>query len=83
MREEAAHGRDVHRIYREFHGAAVRFGERHITSRSMSNGRKIYYPASWDEEPERRTLRPDQARRAAQRDARIAEMRRTVTEGGD
>ena len=38
--------------------------ESRIKSRNMSNGRRICYPASWDE-PERRTLRPDQARRCA------------------
>jgi hypothetical protein len=48
MSEHAARGRDVHRIYEAFHGAAVRFGESRITCRNMSNGRKIYYPASWD-----------------------------------
>jgi hypothetical protein len=36
MREQADHGRDIDRIYKAFHGAAVRFGERHITNRIPS-----------------------------------------------
>jgi hypothetical protein len=58
--EHAARGRDVDRIYEAFHGAAVRFGESRITCRNMSNGRKIYYPASWDE---RRTSLEERERR--------------------
>jgi hypothetical protein len=78
MREDATHIRDVDRIYEAFHGAAVRFGESRIKSWTMSNGRKIYYPASWDDEPERRTLSSDHERRSAERDRRIAEMRREL-----
>jgi hypothetical protein len=58
--EHAARGRDVDRIYEAFHGAAVRFGESRITCRNMSNGRKIYYPASWDK---RRTSLEERDRR--------------------
>jgi hypothetical protein len=56
MSEHAARGRDVNQIYEAFHGAALRFGESRITCRNMSNGRKIYYPASWDEPEHRTTL---------------------------
>ena len=61
MRDDATGNRDVDRIYESFHGAAKRFGESRIKSWTMSNGYKIYYPSSWDEEPEHRT-RPDQER---------------------
>jgi hypothetical protein len=60
--EHAAHGRDTNLIYEAFHGAAVRFSESRITCRGMSNGRKIYYPASWDE-PECRTRLEERERR--------------------
>ena len=62
MREQADHGRDVHQIYMAFHGAAQRFGESEIKARTMSNGRRIFYPASWDE-PKRRTAQEERERR--------------------
>jgi hypothetical protein len=80
MREDTTGAREVDRIYEAFHGAAQRFGESRIKSWTMSNGRKIYYPASWGgKEPvRRRTLRPDEERRSAERDRRIAQMRREL-----
>jgi hypothetical protein len=71
MRETADLGRDVDRIYRAFRGAAVRFGESKIKSRRMSNGRTIYYPSSWDEEPGREE-------RERERDRRLAEIEATL-----
>jgi hypothetical protein len=71
MSEHAARGRDVDRIYEAFHGAAVRFGESRITCRNMSNGRKVYYPASWDE-PEHRT-------RQEERDRRLRDIERSLS----
>ena len=60
MSEHATRDRDVYRIFEGFHGAAVRFGESRITSRIMSSGRRIFYPAAWDE---RRTSSEDRDRR--------------------
>jgi hypothetical protein len=48
MRERTDSGRDDDRIYEAFRGAVRRFGEGRIECRTMANGRKIYYPASWD-----------------------------------
>jgi hypothetical protein len=73
MRVDATHIRDVDRIYEAFHGAAVRFGESRIKSWTMSNGRKIYYPAEWDER-----AGSDWRSRAAERDTRVAEIRRAL-----
>jgi hypothetical protein len=70
MREQADHGRDVDRIYRDFHGAAQRFGESKISAQTMSNGRRIFYPASWDG-PERRT-------RLEEREQRLREIERLL-----
>ena len=68
--EPPAHGRNVNLIYEAFHGAPVRFGESRITCRGMSNGRKIYYPASWSEPESRTTLE--------ERDRRLPEIQRSL-----
>jgi hypothetical protein len=66
MKERATTSRSVDEIYEAFHGAAVRFGESKIKSRRMSNGRVIYFPASWDKEPKHRTGREERERRLAE-----------------
>jgi hypothetical protein len=70
MRERTDFGRNDDRIYEAFRGAVRRFGESRIESRTMANGRKIYYPASGNG-PERRT-------RLEERECRLREIERSL-----
>jgi len=51
---------DLSSFQRETSAGMQRFGESRITCRIMSSGRRIYYPASWDE---RRTSLEERERR--------------------
>jgi hypothetical protein len=65
MRERATTSRSVDEVYEEARRQMRRFGVSRIASR-MSNGRQIWFPADWDDEPERRTGREERERRLAE-----------------
>jgi hypothetical protein len=70
MRERTDVGRDDDQIYEAFQGAVRRFGQRRIECRTMANGRKIYYPASWDE--------LDRQTKLEERERRLSEIERSL-----